>query len=285
MAASWNLPPIRPGQPATPELEERRARAAGTRSGDEPVTENDVGGVRCLIINEGGAGPTFLYFHGGGYRLGSPVTYIALARRIADLCDARIVMPFYRLAPEHPFPAGLHDAVAVYEALARDHEVVVGGDSAGGGLAAALCVAAHRAGAMPAGTILLSPMLDLLASDPTYESNAEKDLFFSRQAVADCAALYLQDADPRDPLVSPIFAEPEQFPSMLILAGGHEVLLGEAIRFSTRLALADRRVTLHAAPAMGHVWPVLAPQDAASAEAVAAIADFLRSRTCLRSRT
>lgn len=282
MAAAWTLPPLRPGRPASPALEERRARAAGTRTGNEPVAEQEIGGVRCLVVNDSAAadaGPALLYFHGGGYRLGSPVLYIPLVQKIADGSGARVVMPFYRLAPENPFPAGLHDAAAVYRALAQRGPVVVGGDSAGGGLAAALCILARRAGTMPAGAALLSPMLDMLAEDATYDSNAGTDAFFSRQTVADCAALYLQGTDPRDPLVSPLFADPQDFPPLLILAGGHEVLLGEAVRFAARMALGNRRVTLHAAPGMGHVWPVLAPEDPASAEAVAAIAGFLRARS------
>lgn len=278
MTNNWTLPPLRAGRPADPDLQERRVRAAGVRTGDEPVIERTVGDVRCLIVNDEGSGLTLLYFHGGGYRLGSPVTYIPLAQKIAALCDARIVMPFYRLAPENPFPAALHDAAALYDALVESGPVIVGGDSAGGGLAAALCIVARRAGAMPAAAVLLSPMLDFLATDSSYDANAATDAFFSRQAVEDCAALYLQGADGRDPLISPLYADADAFPPLLILAGGHEVLLGEAVRLANRVALANRRVTLHVAPDMGHVWPILAPLEPASTEAVAAIAEFIRAR-------
>ncbi len=270
----WGLPPLRAGYAASLELVERRARAAGVRTGDEAVVEREVGGVRCLIVNEGAA-RTMLYLHGGGYRMGSPVAYIPYAARIAAAAGMRLVMPFYRLAPEHPFPAGLYDAVAVYRVLADEGAVTVGGDSAGAGLAAALCIVAHEAGAAPAAAVLVSPMLGLEARDATFDSHAAGDTLFSRAAVLDCAALYLQGAPADAPLVSPIHADPAAFPPVLLLIGGSEVLLGDAIAFARKLALADRRVTLHVAPGMGHVWPLLAPGDPASAEAVSAIAAFV----------
>lgn len=272
----WRLPPLRAGHPAPAELEQRRARAAsGAGEGDRPA-ERSIGGVRCLDVGAASACATILYFHGGGYRMGSPEAWVAYARRLAKQANARIVLPFYRLAPENPFPAALHDAVAVYRALTADRPVIVAGDSAGGGLAAALCIAAQRAGAQPAGAILVSPMLDFKARDASYDANADRDIFFSRQAVLDCAALYLQGHSDEDPLVSPLLGEASAFPPTLVLAGGAEVLLGEAIAFTRRLGLADRRVTLHIAPAMGHVWPMLAPDTAEAEAAVAAIATFVR---------
>lgn len=270
----WSLPPLRAGYAASPELVERRARAAGVRTGDEAAVEREIGGVRCLLVNEGAA-RTMLYLHGGGYRMGSPVAYLAYTTRIAVAAGMRLVMPFYRLAPEHPFPAGLHDTVAVYRVLAMAGAVTVGGDSAGAGLAAALCIAAHQAGAAPAAAVLVSPMLDLEARDATFDSHAAGDIFFSRATVLDCAALYLQGAPADAPLVSPLNADPTVFPPVLLLVGGSEVLLGETTAFARKLALADRRVTLHVAPGMGHVWPMLAPGDPASAAAVSAIAVFV----------
>lgn len=274
----WDLPPLRPGYPASAELAERRARAAGMAEEGTPPAETTIGGVRCLLIEpEGGESEgAILYLHGGGYRLGSPLAYVDYARRLATAAGRRIILPFYRLAPEHPFPAALHDAVAVFRALEHPASAVIAGDSAGGGLTAALCIAAARAGLRPAGAILVSPMLDLTARCDSHDRNAARDALFSRAAVLDAAKLYLQGHDPADPLVSAIHADPAQFPPMLLLTGGAEVLLDEALDFARSLAVADRRVTLHVAPGMGHVWPLMAPKSPAAVEAVHAMATFVK---------
>jgi len=273
----WHLPPLRSGHPADAALLERRTRAAGQARDGDRFEEAEIGGVRCLIVTpaQGGAQGDMLYLHGGGYRLGSPLAYIAYARGIADACRRRLVLPFYRLAPEHPFPAALHDAVAVYRALPDPGSVVVAGDSAGAGLAAALAILAGAAGVSPAGAILVSPMLDLQARGESLERNAARDPLFSKAAVLDCAELYLQGHAPSDPLVSAIEADPSAFPPLLLLIGGAEVLLDETLDFASRLARADRRVTLHVAPGMGHVWPLMTMGTAPASEAVAAICGFV----------
>jgi len=270
----WRLPALRSGYPADADLGGRRVRAAGGAIG-AGATEREIGGIRCLVIGAGER--TVLYLHGGGYRMGRPEAWVSYAARLAEASGARFVLPDYRLAPEHPFPAGLHDAVAVYRALAERGPLVVAGDSAGAGLSCALAIAAHGAGAPVAGAVLISPMLDFAARDATYDSNAARDAFFSRQSVIDCGEAYLQGHPADDPLVSPLLADPETLPPMLVLAGGAEVLLGEAIAFATRVALADRRVTLHVAPGMGHVWPMLAPDTPEAADAIAVIGLFARA--------
>jgi acetyl esterase/lipase len=272
---TWRLPPLRAGHPASEDLLERRVKAGGNASA--PDHERVIGGVRCIATSAAQPQRRILYFHGGGYRMGSPVAWLPYATRLAEAADAEVILPFYRLAPEHPFPASLHDAVAVYRALTDDGPLVVAGDSAGGGLAAALSIVASQAGAPPAGAVLVSPMLDFAASHDTYDSRHARDRLFSREAVQDCAALYLQGHPLNDPLVSPLHADPQDIPPALVLIGGEEVLLGEALAFTGKLALADRRVTLHAAPGMGHVWPMMAPDTPEAAEAVAAIATFVKS--------
>ena len=273
---AWDLPPLRVGYAADEALIERRARAAGAASG---AAEAEIGGVRCLIIDprDGAAQGDMLYLHGGGYRLGSPLAYVAYAQAIADEGGRRVILPFYPLAPEHPFPAALNAVVAVYRALDDRQSAVIAGDSAGGGLTAALCILAARAGERPAGAILVSPMLDLKARGDSLERNAARDPLFSKAAVIDSAGLYLQGHDADDPLVSAIHADPADFPPTLVLTGGAEVLLDEAIAFAKGLALADRRVTLHVAAGMGHVWPLLAPGTVEAREAIAAIAAFVKA--------
>ena len=274
----WNLPELRDGHRADEALLERRARAAKANAGDAP--EIELGTVRCLSI-EPAATPAcgdMLYIHGGGYRLGTPAAYVAYAQALADQSGRRLILPYYPLAPEQPFPAALHAIVAVYRALPDPAATIVAGDSAGGGLAAALCILAARAGQRPAGAILVSPMLDLRAGRDSYDRNAARDPLFSRQAVHDVAALYLQGHAPDDPLVSAIHADPSDFPPTLVLAGGAEVLLDEALDFVRKLALADRRVTMHVAPGMGHVWPLMAAGSPHASGAIAAMAAFAKAR-------
>ena len=237
-----------------------------------------IGGVRCVAVEPagGGSGGVLLYLHGGGYRLGSPLAYLDYAASLAEATGWRVVMPFYRLAPEHPFPAALHDAVAVYRALADGRPIVIAGDSAGGGLTAALCQAAAAAGAPAGGAILVSPMLDLTAQGASYDRNAVRDVLFSRQAVLEAADMYLQGHPADDPLVSPLNADPAVFPPTLLLVGTAEVLLDEVLVFAGSLARADMRVSLHIAPAVGHVWPLIVPGSDAAAEAFGAIGAFVK---------
>jgi epsilon-lactone hydrolase len=270
----WTLPPLRAGHPPSEDLVVRRARAAGGPAGETAI-EEQIGGVRCLTVSADDPERTILYLHGGGYRMGRPEPWVAYARRLAVAARARIVLPDYRLAPEHPFPAGLHDVVSVYRALGGSGDVWVAGDSAGAGLAAALALAAHEASASPPGLILVSPMLDLTAADETYDSRAARDPFISRASVLECADLYLQGYAAEHAAVSPLFADPAAFPATLILVGGEETLLGETLAMAGRLALADRRVTLHVAPGMGHVWPMLAPDTPDAGDAIAAMAAFV----------
>ena len=278
-AAAWNLPPLREGHAADEALLERRARASGG-SGEGPACKEAViGGVRCLLVEPqtGAAKGDILYLHGGGYRLGSPFAYIGYVQGIADQAERRIVLPFYPLAPENPFPAALHSIVAVYRALDNRRSAVIAGDSAGGGLAAALCVLAAQADERPAGAMLVSPMLDLTAQGESLDRNAERDLLFSKSAVLDSAQLYLQGHSPDDPLVSALNADPADFPPTLLLIGGAEVLLDEALAFARKLALADRRVTLHVAPDMGHVWPLMTPGSPEAIAAVSAMSVFVKT--------
>ena len=129
-----------------------------------------------------------LYLHGGGYRMGAPEPWAAYADSLRAATGCTIVVPDYRLAPEHPFPAALHDAAAIYAKLSADAPMIIAGDSAGAGLAAGLALAAHRAKARaPQALVLISPMLDLRAGDETYDSRAETDRFFSRANMLDCA--------------------------------------------------------------------------------------------------
>ena len=281
---SWTRPDERAGHDAPADLVERRALVGGADDQQviaEGVTadETEIGGVPCVVCAPASPAATLVYFHGGGYRLGTARGWRTFGSSIAAAANARVVLVDYRLAPEHPFPAALRDAVAVFDAVAGDGgRVYAGGDSAGGGLAAALGVAClQRGGALPAGLVLISPWVDLTQTAGTYESRAGTDVMFPKASADDAAALVLQGHDARDPLVSPQFADVEGFPPTQIFVGGLETLLDDSLEFAARLARAGGAVELVVAPDQQHVYPYLAPDSDAGRAAPAAIVRVLTS--------
>jgi acetyl esterase/lipase len=219
-----------------------------------------------------------LYFHGGGFRSGSPQFVAGFLSRLAAAAGVRILAAAYSLAPERPFPAAIHDGSRMLEAL-RDEgggPLLVGGDSAGGVLAATLTanVARGLAGRL-AGAVLLSPWLDLTVTAETYESHSATDRLFSSASALEAAELYLQGASPRDPLASPLFADLSHMPPTMILAGAAEVLLDDSLTFAGRLARQNRTVELHVVEDMQHVSPVLFPDLPSTPACLSAITAFL----------
>ena len=279
---TWTLPEERAGSDAPPDLVERRALVGGADNQQviaDGVTadETELGGVPCVVCASASASGSLVYFHGGGYRLGSARGWRTFGSSLAAAANTRVVLVDYRLAPEYPFPAALRDAVAVFDAVAADGGTVhAGGDSAGGGLAAALAVAClRRGGAVPTGLVLISPWLDLTQTAGTYESRADTDVMFPKASADDAAALVLQGHDPRDPLVSPQFADVGGFPPTQIFVGGLETLLDDSLEFAARVARAGGAVELVVAPDQQHVYPYLAPDSDAGRAAHAAIVRFL----------
>lgn len=280
---TWNLPPERPGQPAPESLVARRDGAAAMMADQPPAPgttakDKTVGGVLCVVCRPAEPTSTILYLHGGGYRLGAARSWVSFATNLAAAAGSQVVIADYRLAPENPFPAALHDAAAVYEVLQADHvgPLLVAGDSAGGGLAVALAVAAGQSGrALPDGLIVLSPWVDMTLDSDTFTSRADSDQFFPRASAAEAAEAYLQGADPRDPLASPLLADLSAFPPTLVFAGGAETLLGDGLTLSTRLVDAGVSVEAQFPAGMQHVWPTLFPDLPESIDAVAAMVRFI----------
>jgi len=275
-----NLPPLRQGTPAPEDLLARRARmpAAWTPEMLEPGTvarDTMIGGVGCLVCEAESTNGTILYFHGGGYRMGSTAAWANFGSRLAAVTGCRIVVADYRLAPEHPFPAGLADALAVYRALVAEdgQPPIVAGDSAGGGMAAAVALAAEP---KPRKAVLLSPWVDLTVTNPAFESRPT-DQFFPKESAAEAAKQYLQGHDPEDALVSPLKGDLSNYPPTLILASADECLVGDALSFQAALTEARRPVETHIVPAMTHVWPVIAPALPESQAALTAIGNFVRA--------
>jgi monoterpene epsilon-lactone hydrolase len=277
----WDLPSRRTGTPAPKDLQALRAMISNSLEDSSATTVQDglpLGTVPCVVCEVESPQATFLWFHGGGFRLGSARQSTAFGERLAATTSARVVLVDYELAPEHPFPAALYDAVEAFEEarIRWPGTLVVGGDSAGGGLAMALTVAMERAGsASPDGLVLLSPWCDLTASAPSYDANAMTDPLFSAASATEAAALYLQGWDARDPLASPLFARVSGFPSTLIFASTDEVLLDDARRLTDLLAGAGIEISAHFVPGVRHVWPTLEPDHPASVAALQEIDRFV----------
>jgi monoterpene epsilon-lactone hydrolase len=279
------LPPERKGHIASADLAERRiglaaAVAAGVWRTDPAAEEVQIGGVRCLRFSPSGASRgTLLHMHGGAFRIGCPEQIAPFALALAQACKVIVICPAYRLAPEHPFPAGLNDGWAVLRALAETegHALILSGDSAGGGLAASLAALAHHAGISPAGLALLSPWLDLSVIDPAYTTNAATDPLFSAQAAREAAALYLQGHMPGDSLASPLLVELSGYPPTYLNVGTGEVLAGDAGRLRDRLEQAGVPVTLHVVDGMEHVAVTRDRSLVGSDETFERLAEFVES--------
>ena len=228
-------------------------------------------------------GKILLYLHGGAYIMGNCATHRQLVSYLARECSVRAVLPEYRLAPEHPFPCAIDDALSVYRAL-RDEgyapgDIVVAGDSAGGGLTMALLLSLRDAGQpMPAGAVLLSPWLDLTASGESMQSRAEHDPWFKPADMPVIAAYYCREDELDSPLVSPVFADVTGLPPLLVQVGEDEILLSDSTRLAEKVGQAGGEVTLEVWPQMWHVFQVFVHQMPESRKAIARIAPFVRGR-------
>ncbi len=249
------------------------------------VTPVDAGGVPAEWVDAPGAigAGAILYLHGGGYTVGSVRTHRALVARLAAATGVRALTVDYRLAPEHPYPAALEDALAAYRWLvgggAEPARIVVAGDSAGGGLAVALLVALRDAGdALPAAGVCISPWTDLACTGASMTTRAGADPMVQRAGLLEMAAAYLGGQDARTPLASPLHADLRGLPPMLVHVGGAETLLDDAIRLAERARAAGTAVDLEVWDDMIHVWHAFSPLLPEADEAVAGIGAWVRGR-------
>jgi epsilon-lactone hydrolase len=275
---------------APPTLEERRAGfLPGDRlypvPDDVRVSEVSAGGVPAHWLAAPGAdaGRVLLFLHGGGYELGSLRSDGELAARLGRASGMRVLFPEYRLAPEHPFPAAVDDVLAAWRWLRGVQDLSAGslavaGDSAGGGLAVALLVAARDAGeALPAAAVLMSPTVDLTSSGASMTERASQDPISTPALLRQFAADYLAGADPKTPLASPLFASLSGLPPLLIQVGTADLLLSDSERLAAAAADAGADVTLQIGQGLPHVYQLLrgTPEAAAATEQ---IGEFLRAR-------
>lgn len=224
-----------------------------------------------------------LYLHGGGYSAGSAASHRGLVAQLAKAAGIRALVPEYRLAPEHPFPAALEDAVTVYKYLLRQgvppHRIILAGDSAGGGLAVATLVALRDQGIpLPAGAVLLSPWTDLAGTGESLRTRAKQDPWLVPEGVRPVAALYHGDTPPTHPLVSPLYADLHGLPPMLIHVGDSEILLSDATRLAEKARQAGVPVSLHVWPGMFHVFHIFYPFVPEAHKAIREIGEWIRVR-------
>jgi acetyl esterase/lipase len=223
-----------------------------------------------------------LYFHGGAYYMGSAATHRELAGRLALATSWRVLVPAYRLAPEHPFPAALEDAAAVYQALldlgvAAD-TIVMGGDSAGGGLTAATLVARRDRGIrLPRAADMFSPWTDLAGTGASMDGRAPYDPMLDPDGIRAGARPYVDGHDPTNPLISPVYADLHGLPPLLIFVGEDECLLDAAARLAERARAAGVSVDYKAWEGMRHVFPMLVAQVPEGHQAIEEIADWVKA--------
>ena len=221
---------------------------------------------------------TLLYLHGGGYFACSSRTHRPITSNFAQK-GLEVFSPDYRLAPEHPFPAAIEDAVACYRGLIDQgvdpRTIAVAGDSAGGGLALAMLVSLRDAGdRLPAATVLFSPWTDLAGTGDSLRTNHRRDAMFPGVGIERAVAPYLAGTDPRNPLASPLYADLAGLPPMLVHVGSYEVLLDDSRRLVDRAQRAGTAATIETWPVVPHVWQLFPLPEAE--QSMRKAADFLR---------
>ena len=251
---------------------------------DVTTAPGSLGGIPVVNVEVAGANPerTIFYLHGGAYAIGTAASSVGLASDLARRAGTRLVTVDYRLAPEHPQPAAIQDAVAAYRGLldsgASASTIAVAGESAGAGLAAALLVALIHAGLpQPTSAVLMSPWADLTLSGDSINSKAALDPALTPEGLARRAADYVAGSDRTGELVSPIFADLTGLPPLLIQAGSHEILLDDAARLAARAAAADVAVTLEVTPGVPHVFQGFAAILDEGDAALTSAGEFLRA--------
>lgn len=277
-------------RPRSPDYRQRRLDidARGREYGvpaDVSVEPVSVGGVRAEWISTPGAtnDAAILYLHGGGYVIGSLDSHRHLVAEAGRAAGCWALALDYRLAPEHPFPAAVDDAVAGYRyLLGRGIEpgrIAIAGDSAGGGLVVAAMVAIRDAGLpQPGCGWCISPWVDMEAIGDTMTSKADSDPTVQKAGILDMARLYLNGADPRSPLAAPLYADLAGLAPLLIQVGAAETLLDDAIRLAKAAGAADVYVDLQIWPEMIHVWHLFHPELSAGRRAIAAGGAFVRAQ-------
>lgn len=253
---------------------------------DTQVMPVRVGNLAAEWIHVGAADPdrAILYLHGGAYVRGSLRSHRPLAARISEAAGIRVLLLEYRLAPEHPFPAALKDALTAYRWLlaggtAPEH-VALAGDSAGGGLAIATLLALRDAGQpLPSGAAVMSPWTDLAATGTSPVQRADLDPWLTPERLEASGSTYLNGADAADPLASPVYADLHGLPPLLVQVGTDEIIYDDSTRLAERAEAAGTAVTLRIWEGMWHVFQAFGHEVPEGRQAIGEIGAFVRERT------
>lgn len=221
-----------------------------------------------------------LFFHGGGYVFGSAKSHRGLTFKLAQDARANVFSVDYRLAPEHPYPAAVDDAVAAYQWLldsgADPAQIVVSGDSAGGGLSLALMLACKERGLpMPAGVLLYSPFTDLAATGASLEENEASDVMFKKVYISEGAKRYIGETDPKTPLISPLYGDLSELPPVMTFVSDNEALHDDSSRLHEKLLAAGVDSKLVTERGLAHVWPIFYPRFPEAGRTIKQSADFV----------
>ena len=268
-----------------------QALRAGMGSRNEPRLEGvrlirfKIGDIPCEWVLAPGADPDLrlLYLHGGGWVSGSGGNYLPLAADISLAASCAVLLPDYRLAPEHPFPAPVEDAETAYRWLlekgADPTRLCIAGDSAGGGLTVAALTLIRDAGLpLPAAGICLSPWTDMEATGGSMDKNSGVDPMIVRAGILDFATTYLKGADPKSPLATQLHAALNGLPPLLIQVGSIETLLDDSTRLEVAAKKAGVEVTLEIWDDMPHVWHMFAPKLPEAVKALESVGTFFKAR-------
>jgi epsilon-lactone hydrolase len=269
-------------------LQERRAffaAAAGPPPAGTTVDAVDADGVPAEWVTAAGVTGqrAVLFFPGGAYHVGSLATLRHLVALVSDAAQARVLDVGYRLAPEHPFPAAVHDALTAYRwLLARGvtpGQIAIAGNSSGGGLALALLVALRDADEpMPAAAVAISPWTDMEIRGGSRRTRAAADRMTTPDGLKEAADWYLAGQDPRHRYASPVHADLQGLPPVLIHVGDAEILLDDSTRFAARARAAGVEVTLEVWDEMPHCWHTFAGFLPEADRAIERIGTWLQER-------
>jgi acetyl esterase/lipase len=275
------------GGPDTPFME-RRAQSEAFAAAFVPppgvrIEQSVLGGIPVEWIVPQGAdnAPVLFHLHGGGYVLGNPAGSRPFTTAFALQTSARVVSVDYRLAPEHPFPAAVDDAVAAYHGLLETvppNRIAIGGESAGGGLAVSAMLAARfESLPLPSSAVLISPWADLTCTAKTFNTKAYVDPLLTRRALKEMADAYVPEASARSPFASPLFGDLAGLPPMLIHVGSEEVLLDDAKDLHKRAVRHGVESQIEIWHRMIHVWHMFHPMLAEGDVAIRKLAQFVRA--------
>jgi len=269
-------------------IAERRAATESVAAQPPPgtiVEQADAGGVPAewVVADAVPASRVLMYLHGGAYQIGSPATLRHMIALVSAAAQVRVLSVDYRLAPEHPFPAAVDDALAAFRYLLRSGiaptSLAIAGDSAGGGLALATLIALRDSSEpLPIAAVALSPWTDLALTGESLRTRADVEIMLNPAGMAETAETYLAGADPRHPYASPLYADLHGLPPVLIQVGDAEVILDDSTRFAAKARTAGVDVTLEVWDDMPHVWQAFAGLLPESDKAIERIGKWLQQR-------